>query len=142
MTIEIAASVVRASAGQPRIPQAPSTQNGTAQRSTMPARRQSTCLMNADMRLAFENIAEMAIIGTNGSGPTSGTSTSGIRAPVPWPDTPPTSDRNRDEQKLGERDLVKAGEKIHSTVMPDLVPDIQAGARMTVANPPSAAGAW
>ena len=35
------------------------------------------------MRLELENIAEMAMIGTIGAGPTIGTSTSGINAPVP-----------------------------------------------------------
>jgi hypothetical protein len=40
-------------------------------------------LKNAVSRLALLNSAEMAMIGTTGSAPTSGTSTSGISAPVP-----------------------------------------------------------
>ena len=39
--------------------------------------------MKADMRLVFENIAEIAIIGTTGPAAINGTSTSGISAPVP-----------------------------------------------------------
>ncbi len=35
------------------------------------------------MRLELENSAEIAMIGTTGAAPTSGTSTSGISAPVP-----------------------------------------------------------
>ncbi len=35
------------------------------------------------MRAELVNIAEMAMIGTTGLAPTSGTSTSGISAPVP-----------------------------------------------------------
>jgi hypothetical protein len=39
-------------------------------------------------------IAEIAMIGTTGSAPTSGTSTSGISAPVPLPASPPTTEAN------------------------------------------------
>jgi hypothetical protein len=64
-------------------PQAPSTQVGSAMISTIAVRRQSTYFRNAKTRLEFVNIAEMAMIGTTGSAPTSGTSTNGISAPVP-----------------------------------------------------------
>ena len=49
----------------------------------MPARRKSAYLKNAANRLVLVNSAEIAMIGTTGSGPTIGTSTSGINAPVP-----------------------------------------------------------
>ena len=51
--------------------------------STIAARRQSAYFRNAKTRLEFVNSAEMAMIGTTGSAPTNGTSTSGISAPVP-----------------------------------------------------------
>ena len=51
--------------------------------STIAVRRQSTYFRNAKTRLELVNIAEIAMIGTTGSAPTSGTSTSGINAPVP-----------------------------------------------------------
>jgi hypothetical protein len=38
---------------------------------------------NAATRAVLVNIADMAMIGTTGAAPTSGTRTSGIRAPVP-----------------------------------------------------------
>jgi hypothetical protein len=49
----------------------------------MATRRQSAYLENANTRLELVNIADTAMIGTTGSAPTSGTSTSGISAPVP-----------------------------------------------------------
>src|SRR5579863_10556042 len=68
---------------------APSTQVGSAQTSAIMARRRSSRLRNATMRAEFVNIAEMAMMGTTGLAPTSGTSTSGVIAPVPYPATPP-----------------------------------------------------
>ena len=47
------------------------------------ARRQSITWWNANERLVLVNSAEIAMIGTTGSAPTIGTSTSGISAPVP-----------------------------------------------------------
>ena len=47
------------------------------------ARRQSITWRNANARLVLVNSAEIAMIGTTGSAPTIGTSTSGISAPVP-----------------------------------------------------------
>ena len=49
----------------------------------MTARRQSITSRNANERLELVNSAEIAMIGTTGSAPTIGTSTSGISAPVP-----------------------------------------------------------
>ena len=56
---------------------------GSANGSTTSARRQSTTRRKAVALLVLLNSAEMATIGTTGSGPRIGTSTSGINAPVP-----------------------------------------------------------
>src|SRR5438270_12930638 len=56
------------------------------------ARRQSITFQNAVARLVLVNSAEIAMIGTTGSAPTIGTSTSGISAPVPYPATPPITE--------------------------------------------------
>ena len=50
---------------------------------TITARRPSIWRKNAATRPVLVNSAEMAMIGTTGSAPTIGTSTSGINAPVP-----------------------------------------------------------
>src|SRR6476469_3823446 len=47
---------------------------------------------NAATRLVLVNSADKERIGTTGSAPTIGTSTSGINAPVPYPATPPTTE--------------------------------------------------
>lgn len=58
-------------------------QVGSAATATINARRKSAALLKAAARLKLVNRAEIAIMGTTGSAPTIGTSTSGIRAPVP-----------------------------------------------------------
>ena len=50
---------------------------------TIAARRQSIAWRNAVARLVLVISAEIEVIGTIGSAPTIGTSTSGISAPVP-----------------------------------------------------------
>ncbi|MGY4154457.1 hypothetical protein ACVINW_000299 [Bradyrhizobium sp. USDA 4461] len=50
---------------------------------TMIALRRSANLTKATKRLELVKIDEIAMIGTTGSAPTIGTSTSGIKAPVP-----------------------------------------------------------
>src|SRR5439155_1687466 len=55
----------------------------TAPASPITARRGSTRLRNAAVRLELVNSADSERIGTTGSGPTIGTSTSGKSAPVP-----------------------------------------------------------
>src|SRR3954470_21769702 len=47
---------------------------------------------NAATRLVLVNSADKERIGTTGSAPMIGTSTSGINAPVPYPATPPTTE--------------------------------------------------
>ena len=51
--------------------------------SAIAARRQSTSRRNANTRPELVSSPEIAMIGTTGSGPRIGTSTSGISAPVP-----------------------------------------------------------
>ena len=58
-------------------------QVGIAARTTSFARCQSIALRKASERLRLVSVAEIAMIGTTGSGPTIGTNTSGINAPVP-----------------------------------------------------------
>jgi hypothetical protein len=58
-------------------------QAGTAVASTSIVRRQSIAARNAATRLALMRNAAIDIIGTTGSGPTIGTSTSGSSNPVP-----------------------------------------------------------
>src|SRR5437016_874761 len=65
---------------------------GMAAGSTTMTRRQSIRCRNTVIRLALLSKADNESIGTTGSGPTIGTSTSGINAPVPYPDTPPTTE--------------------------------------------------
>ena len=50
---------------------------------TITTRRQSMAARNASARLILVRVPEIAMIGTTGSGPRIGTSTSGISAPVP-----------------------------------------------------------
>src|SRR5262252_2260547 len=69
-------------------------QVGTAARTTSLARCQSIERRKANERLRLVSVAEIAMIGTTGSGPTIGTSTSGINAPVPYPVTPLSSEVN------------------------------------------------
>ena len=64
-------------------PQAPSAVVTSAATTMIAARRQSMRWRNANARLVLVNNAEIAMIGTTGSAPTIGTSTSGISAPVP-----------------------------------------------------------
>ena len=58
-------------------------QVGVARTATSMARRQSISCLKASARQVLLNSAEIAMIGTTGSGPSTGTSTSGISAPVP-----------------------------------------------------------
>jgi hypothetical protein len=58
-------------------------QVGTAPTSMISTRRQSISRRNAAVRPALEKMLDSAMIGTIGAGPRIGTSTSGIRAPVP-----------------------------------------------------------
>ena len=58
-------------------------QVGIAATTTRTTRRQSMARRNASARLTLVMVAEIAMIGTTGSAPTIGTSTSGISAPVP-----------------------------------------------------------
>ncbi len=50
---------------------------------TISARRHDTNGRNAATRPEFVSSAEIEMIGTTGAAPTSGTSTSGVSAPVP-----------------------------------------------------------
>jgi hypothetical protein len=58
-------------------------QVGIAAASTIRTRRTSIRAKNAAARLVLVSSDEIAMIGTTGSAPTIGTSTSGISAPVP-----------------------------------------------------------
>ena len=58
-------------------------QVGIANKSTISARLRSTIGRKAIVRLEFVSNEDSAMIGTTGSAPTIGTSTSGISAPVP-----------------------------------------------------------
>ena len=76
----------------------------------MTARRRSSERRNAATRAVFVNIADMAMIGTTGAAPTSGTRTSGQGAGAIARD--PTGDRRHrrqcdDEHELRDRNILK-----------------------------------